>query len=202
MFLIRKFIDERSYAKFEIFAFIFLQINLIAKLISLSVMCKYKVITSRNHLITVTFSVHTYIYHILQNQCRCIDIRIWTITTIPISTRKSISRAARDCICFCTCRLLPIDVNARKTEKESHACMPFLVRINAIERKFRSSHVHAPATHLESRDHLFCQLTIARYLLGICASSVHSKAAIKLVSFDFRLCDIFTMSVKFVMVLY
>jgi len=61
MFLIRKFIDERSYAKFEIFAFIFLQINLI----SLSVVCKYKVITSRNHLITVTFSVHTYIYHIL-----------------------------------------------------------------------------------------------------------------------------------------
>lgn len=126
-------------------------------------------IQSRNHLIAIAFTP-TYVPPIIESMPLHRDTRTWTIIVIPIST--GVSRAARDCICFCTCRLLPISANARKTEKESHAYMPFLVRINAIEGKVWSSHVHAPATHLESRDHSFCQLTTTWCFFSVCTPLV------------------------------
>ena len=70
--------------------------------------------------------------------------------------------------------------------------------------KFDRVTCNAPATHLESRDHPFCQLTIARHLLGqlrLCITGIHSKAATKLVYFDSLPRDT-ALSVKFKLVIF
>jgi len=108
---------------------------------------------------------------VLRYQCRRVDVRTWTIIRISMPARIDITCRAWFHVHLHVRRLLPIAIpGSRETggerEKDSYARMPFLARINAIEGKVRASHVHAPATRLESRDRSFRQLASARRLRG------------------------------------